>query len=634
MQPMMGMPGMQMGMAPHMAGMSQMAMAPMAMSTPMGMMQVMQPMMMPMQPMQPMGMMGMNPMMMVPGAQMSAAAMTPMPTQETSTANAFPQLPPAVPSSGSRHRPRREDPASDEEGRGQQALRNVGSAAAQSKEARRGEQSSSAAENSGVEALEKSSAVTEPSEKKRCHLHSKKPSASCKVCRRIKEAEENEAKDGAASEQTSRSSTKDSRDKDEISRRDRDEATRLSFSCSPMLKDQILKSSYFKSLLEFTTIEGLIEEINHYADRLAIYNQGSATAPSCFVCQVYRLFTFPNIEDELPVVLYCESAMARCAGFLMIRYVFDPDRLWGALEEHLFDDMEVTYQDGGKQLTMSVGEYVEALLLKEKYFGTPLPRIPVKVRNQLEGRLAPLPSFRKRMQANKLIFDTKERSPDVPVEVCVDGEWLRGKTQELVGRSSTFVKVRVKLEDGQEITSHLGKVVLRDSSRDRSSSSSSSRSGSEGGRNKKKKKRRSRSRSKRRGQSQDWSRWKGKSHTEMLEELRERAREDAVCGHGKVYPKRPLTFEGFATKNDTFEHRLVSDAGTDRTHVQHRGTSAGQKQEDDAGDDITRRLRARQDEERQRNQRAIFEKYGAKSRGSDASSAYSDVDRLDRMRLG
>mmetsp|Transcript_42611 Transcript_42611/g.68020 ORF Transcript_42611/g.68020 Transcript_42611/m.68020 type:complete len:633 (+) Transcript_42611:84-1982(+) len=632
MQPMMGMPGMQMGMTPQMAGMSQMAMAPMAMGTPMGMMQVM-PMgvpMMPMQPMQPMGMMGMNPMMMVPGAQMPAAGMTAMPTQEPSTASVLPQLPPAVPSSGSRHRPRREDADSDEDGRGMQALRNIGNAAAHSKEARKNEQSASAKE----EAAENTSTVpsSEPSEKKRCHLHSKKPSASCKVCRRIKEAEENEAK--GSSEQAAKSSTKDSTDKDEISRRDRDEATRLTFSCSPMLKDQILKSSYFKSLLEFTTIEGLIEEINHYADRLAIYNQGSATAPSCFVCQVYRLFTFPNIEDELPVVLYCESAMARCAGFLMIRYVFDPDRLWGALEEHLFDDMEVTYQDGGKQLTMSVGEYVEALLLKEKYFGTPLPRIPVKVRHQLEERLAPLPSFRKRMQANKAIFDSKERSSDVLVEVCVDGEWLRGKTQELVGRSSTFVKVRVKLEDGQEITSHLGKVVLRDSSdRGSSASSSSSRSGSEGGRKKKKKQRRSRSRSRRRGRSPDWSRWKGKSHTEMLEELRERAKEDAVCGYGKVYPKRPMTFEGFATKYDADEKRLVSDA-PQSSHAQHRGTSAAQKQEEDAADDITRRLRAKQDEERQRSQRAIFEKYGAKNRGSDASSAYSDVDRLDRLRLG
>jgi pre-mRNA-splicing factor 38B len=554
-------------------------------------------------------------------------------------ASAMPQLPPAVPSSGSRQRPRREEVDSDEEGRGRQALKNVGSAAAHSKEARRAEQSASTTAGGGVEAEKPASqASSEPSEKRRCHLHAKKPSASCKVCRRIKEAEENEAREAAASEQTSKSSTKDATDKEEISRRDRDEATRLTFSCSPMLKDQILKSSYFKSLLEFTTIEGLIEEIDHYADRLAIYNQGSATAPSCFVCQVYRLFTFPNIEDELPVVLYSESAMSRCAAFLMIRYVFDPDRLWNALEEHLFDDMEVTYHDGGKQLTMSIGEYAEALLLKEKYFGTPLPRIPVKVRQQLEERLAPLPSFRKRMQANKQIFDTKERASDVAVEVCVDGEWLRGKTLELVGRSSTFLKVRVKLEDGQEITSHLGKVVLRGSSdRDRSaSSSSSSRSGSDSGaRRKRKKQRRSRSRSRGRERSLDWSRWKGKSHLEMLEELRERAKEDAVCGHGKVYPKRPMTFEGFATKYDTAEHRLVTDA-PQSSYMQHRGNSAAQKQEDDAGDDITRRLRAKQDEERQRQQRAIFEKYGSKSRpgGSDASSAYSDVDRLDRLRLG
>jgi hypothetical protein len=305
------------------------------------------------------------------------------------------------------------------------------------------------------------------------------------------------------------------------------------------------------------------------------------------------------------------------------------------LEEYLFDEMELHYPDGNKQSTMSIGQYVEALLIKEKYFGSPLPRIPVKVRQQLEERLAPLPSYRKRMLANKRIFEAKDRMSDTPVEVYVDGQWLFGIAVELIGRSTTFVRVRVKLkEDGQEIISHLGKVVLRGKSPDRSDSESSGgkRSNSEG-RNRKKKQRRSRSRSRRRGKSPDWSRWKGKSQVEMLEELRERVREDAVCSHGKSYPKRPLTFEGFATKYEASEHRNVDrDASS---YVQPRVSSAAQKHED-ADDDITRRLRIKQDEERQRNQRAIFEKYSSKTTrpgGSDAAG-YNDVDRLDVLRLG
>merc|ERR1719321_1686708 len=109
------------------------------------------------------------------------------------------------------------------------------------------------------------------------------------------------------------------------------------------------------------------------------------------------------------------------------------------LEEHLFDDMELNYLDtAGKSVTMGIGEYVEALLIKEKYFGTPLPRIPVKVRTQLEERLAPLPSYRKRMQANRKAFN-KDRMADMPVEVCVEsGKWVSGTARELFGRSTTF----------------------------------------------------------------------------------------------------------------------------------------------------------------------------------------------------
>merc|ERR1711971_1450063 len=101
------------------------------------------------------------------------------------------------------------------------------------------------------------------------------------------------------------------------------------------------------------------------------------------------------------------------------------------------------------------------------------------------------------------------------------------------------------------------------------------------------------------------SRWKGKSQSEMLEELRERVREDAVCSHGKAYPKRPLTFEGFATKYGNSEQGIVDrDAPS---HAQPRQAPAAHKHEDDDDDDITRRLKIKQDEERQRNQRAIFE---------------------------
>jgi len=292
------------------------------------------------------------------------------------------------------------------------------------------------------------------------------------------------------------------------------------------------------------------------------------------------------------------------------------------LEEYLFDDMELRSSDSGKSVALTIGEYVESLLIKEKYFGTPLPRIPVKVRQNLEEKLAPLPQYRKRMQANRSIF-RPDNVAGTAVEVCVEsGRWLSGVAQDLMGRSSTFMRIRVKLEDGHEMTTHLGKVVLRDRS---SSSSNSDGSDSEG---RKRKKRRSRSRSRRRRSSPNWSRWKGKSHSEMIEEFRERAKEDAVMGHGKVYPKRPLTFEGFATKYNTEEYRNV-----DRDAPSHSKRS--QRYDDTEEQEITRAIKARQEDERQRNLASIFLKYGASKPSESSSSArLNEIDRPDVLRLG
>jgi len=636
MQPMMGMNGMQMGMPQQMAQMGQMTMMPQGMAMmPQGMMPAMGMMPMGVQ-MMPMGMMGMNgmngmnPMMMMQG-QMNAGMMGSQSSgNQEDPASHAPHK--AVSSGSGSRRHRRDEDDSDEEGRGRQALRNVGSAAAHSKEAKK-----SGTSQSEAAAAPPAEAAPEPEKKKRCHLHTK-PSNSCKVCRRIKD--ENAALDA------SKEPVQDLPDKDEGGRREKDEAQSESakdfvFRCSPMLKDQILKSSYFKSLMEITTVEALCEEIIEYADNLDVYNSGGAsTTPSCFICQVYRLFTLPHAEDELQVIFHSDSAVVRCVGFVFVRFVFEPTQFFQTLEEHLYADMELKYQEpSGKSASMSIGEYVENLMIKEKYFSTPLPRIPVKVRQQLEERLAPLPSYRKRMQANRKAFQ-QGRVVDTPVEVCVDnGKWVAGKAVEMFGRSSTFVKVRVKLEDGKEITAHLGKVVLRDSGSDASGSEDSGgRSGSEGAtRNRRKKQRRSRSRGQGRagrGRSPDWSRWKGKSHVEMLEELRERAKQDAVCGSGKVYPRRPLTFEGFATKAAHHEippAELDGGSGAKPSWVQPR--QSAHKQEDADEDDITRRLKARKEDERRREQQAIFEKYGKQSRPG-AGAGYSDVDRADVLRLG
>jgi pre-mRNA-splicing factor 38B len=382
-----------------------------------------------------------------------------------------------------------------------------------------------------------------------------------------------------------------------------------------MLKDQILGSSYFKSLLSITGIDELIEEIEKYADTMDVYNGNSTASPSCFICQVYRLFTLPEAEDiDEALVPFIDhtSTVVRCAGFVYMRLVVPPPQLWDKLEEYLFDTMELTYVENGQTINTTIGLFVEGLLGKVKYFGMPLPRIPVKVHQRLERELAPMWQYRKRMEANHRTLG-KKRITDLPVEVCIDGEWLRGTAKEYSGKIFQKRKARVELEDGQAVSVHLGKVVLRDGS----ARSESEDSGEEG--NKRKRRRR----------SPDWSRYKGRSEKEMTAEFRDKWKEEAVCTTGKSYSRRPFTMEEELWRREP--EARVSMLGED----ERAASSRRQRQEEDSAiaSAVAQKLKRDEELERMNKMRAIYEKYGASS-AAKKSSSVGDVDKPDVLRLG
>jgi len=458
-----------------------------------------------------------------------------------------------------------------------------------------------------------------------CHLHTKKPSSTCKTCQRVKAASQTSATSAPARDDDRGSKPRE----EERSSRDED-GGKPSFQCSPMLKDQILKSSYFKSLMNISTVEGLAEEIQSYAEGLDVYQAGSATSPSVFFCCVFRLFTMEHTQEELEMILdFADSAFVRCVGFLYARFSVRPDRLWETFDEYILDDMDLgpARAKGGPS---NVGEYVESLLMKEKYFGTPLPRLPVVVRRKLEERIAPLPQYRKRAQANRRALKNF-REAGTAVEVCKDGQWLPGKVVELASSVQSRIKVNVRLDgkDGDELLVHLGKVIMRNSA---ASSGSEAGSDAENGGKHGRRRKASRSRSRRRGRSPDWSRWKGKSDSTMVKELRERAREEAVCGSGKEYAKRPMGFEaGLAIRREqgTAESKLIEE---DTFSSVQRATGRRLAQEDDEESDRRHSRRIDEEQERQRKLAQIFEKYGKQV--SSTSSKVRDVEAPDVMRLG
>merc|ERR1719362_1648054 len=467
--------------------------------------------------------------------------------------------------------------------------------------------STPAAASAAAAAAAKAAAAAEAAEdveKQRCHLH-KKPNNSCKFCQRY-----------LAAKQRLENGTRQLADADASSKK------RI-FNCSPMLKEQVLKSSYYKSLVSITSIEDLATEIMQYAsDTMDVYR--CPLEPSCFMCTVYRLFTLSHTEEELRIITdNPESSLVRCVGFLFIRFVVPPEQLWEKLEEFLLDDAKLVLKDG---MVTTIGEFIESLLLKEKYFNTPLPRIPAAVRRKLEERLAPLGQYRKRTKASKRLFtENPEEATNLPVEACIDGQWHQGRVREVVSRIPSRIKARIELDGGGgEAIVHIGQVVLLGNARSTTERRDSrSRSRSRG--------RRSRSRSRGRGNSPDWSRWKGKSDAAMIEELRERAREDAVCANRKDYAKRPPRFDaGLAIKRDhgCAEARMIEE----ETYTAPERRRAPTQEEEEERERAKRR-RSEEEHERQRKLKDIYDKYSKNITGGGSGST-KDVEGPDKMRLG
>eukprot|EP00927_Polykrikos_kofoidii_P035802 TRINITY_DN30325_c0_g1_i2.p1 TRINITY_DN30325_c0_g1~~TRINITY_DN30325_c0_g1_i2.p1 ORF type:complete len:674 (-),score=155.45 TRINITY_DN30325_c0_g1_i2:178-2112(-) len=452
-----------------------------------------------------------------------------------------------------------------------------------------------------------------------CHLHNR-PNKNCKTCQRVqKNAAASSSPAGAISE------TKEESRKEGQKGSVEDTNKLATFNCSAMIKDQILKSSYFKSLMQIATPEALAEEIQNYADSIDVYQAGSATSPSVFFCCVFRLFTLEHSEEELQMILdHMESAYVRCVGLLFVRFSVKPDKLWETLEEYMLDDMDmgIAKFKGGPR---TIGEYVEELLMKEKYFGTPLPRLPVVVRRKIEERIAPLPQYRKRAQVNRRALK-QFREVGTPVEVCLNGRWFKGQVQDVDNDLPSRPKLNVRLEeDHSEVPVHIGKVILRDLD-DHSSD------GSDGERHGRRRRSRSRSRRRTRTGSPDWTRDKGKSDNAMIKELRERVRDDAVCGSGKEYAKRPMGFEaGLAIRREqgSQETRLIEEETYNQTQRQpRRRTNA----EDEDETDNSKLRRSDEEQERQRKLAQIYEKYGQQV--ASGSSKHRDVEGPDVMRFG
>eukprot|EP00747_Dinoflagellata_sp_TGD_P137236 gnl/TRDRNA2_/TRDRNA2_175656_c1_seq2.p1 gnl/TRDRNA2_/TRDRNA2_175656_c1~~gnl/TRDRNA2_/TRDRNA2_175656_c1_seq2.p1 ORF type:complete len:571 (+),score=127.38 gnl/TRDRNA2_/TRDRNA2_175656_c1_seq2:125-1837(+) len=451
---------------------------------------------------------------------------------------------------------------------------------------------------------DKEQAEKDQAEKMRCHLHKTPKNKGCKFCDKWKQAidqadkkktQELEkfteyCKSGTAKAATTFSTSSSDPLPLEGGK---------TFNIPTLLREHIVESAHYKVLEKMDSIDQIVEEIYQYADTVEPYSMAGQT-PSALFCCLYKLFNMGLSRVELQRLLDDRNNVyVRCCGFLYVRFGIPSDQLWSWLDEYILDDEEVRPQkdsDAG----VTIGEYVEGLLNQERYFGTVLPRLPMSAKRTLELKLAVVPQNRKRFQANQGNLDVYERR-DVQVEVLSDeGSWLKGKTSKLIDEFPSRPKVRVRLDDGSQIVAQLGKVIIVDD-----------RYPSPGG-------------SKQNPDNVDWSRSKGKSESELLEEMRERERNRAVTG-AKDYARKPVSVKAACSLpwQGKESHKLAED----ETYVKERARKRSPS--------VDRELERRRSAEHRAQMQKVFEKYGMqKSAEAQQKNPMTDISGPDTLRLG
>lgn len=460
----------------------------------------------------------------------------------------------------------------------------------------------------------------EDSEPIRCHFH-RKPQLNCKICRRVyySAVDPNFQK----KDEKNKSDKKPEEETPGVRMRGAEAfeiTNKQTYNFNSMLRDQILKNTYFKTLVKIDTFEGIMDEMYQYVETAETYGGGSTTVPSSLFCCLYRLFTIGLSYDELS--LLCESKdwpYIRCCGFLYIRFGCAPEKLWDFLGEYCVDDEEFEPSKSTPGFMATIGEYVESLLMDERYYYSTLPRIPMGVKKKIEEKVAPLGQYRRRAAKNKSSLQLF-KEPGTPVEACREnGSWITGTVVQVLESVSTRISVRIRVADGKEEVFHLGKVILREDP---------SRKGEE--------RAKSRSRSPKRDPlgrttSPDLTRSRGQSREEMLDELRAKQRERAVCSTGKDYARKPIGFmSGLAMKRDVGQAstRLREEETYAPRQVEHR-----QKMPD--SEMLLGRPESERDREKELLKQQLFEKYGnINPRVATKEQPPADPEESDRLRLG
>ncbi|RCH82641.1 PRP38 pre-mRNA processing factor 38 domain-containing protein B [Rhizopus azygosporus] len=169
-----------------------------------------------------------------------------------------------------------------------------------------------------------------------------------------------------------------------------------------IIYQNILSSPYFRSLYEKKTFHEIVDEIYNEVTVLTPFIKGNQ--PSTAFCLLFKLWTIRLTVRQIEnLVEHGDSPYIRAIGFLYLRYVCAPAKLWDWFQYYLEDDEEIAISSGLHPTKVTVGNLIRMLITELKFQGTMLPRIPIPIARDLEKKLKEYDEAKKKEKGSEVI---------------------------------------------------------------------------------------------------------------------------------------------------------------------------------------------------------------------------------------
>ncbi|KAI9332267.1 PRP38 family-domain-containing protein [Pilaira anomala] len=174
-----------------------------------------------------------------------------------------------------------------------------------------------------------------------------------------------------------------------------------------IIYQNILSSPYFRSLFNKKTFHEIVDEIYNEVYVLSPFVKG--TQPSTAYCCLFKMWTLRlTIKQIENMIDHVDSPYIRAIGFLYLRYVCAPAKLWDWFQYYLDDEEEITISSGPKPTKVTIGKFCRMLITEQKFQGTMLPRIPVPIARDLEKKLDDYDREKRRKSSGNVRRDRDE----------------------------------------------------------------------------------------------------------------------------------------------------------------------------------------------------------------------------------